>query len=51
MRPLDLDDLLAELEGRPMDREIEVAIAGGHGKIARLLGAPLVGQGALRARR
>jgi uncharacterized protein YbjT (DUF2867 family) len=28
-----------------MDREIEVAIAGGHGKIARLLGALLVGQG------
>ena len=28
-----------------MDREIEVAIAGGHGKIARLLGALLVEQG------
>lgn len=28
-----------------MDRELEVAIAGGHGKIARLLGALLVEQG------
>jgi uncharacterized protein YbjT (DUF2867 family) len=28
-----------------MDREIEVAIAGGHGKVARLLGALLVEQG------